>query len=70
MLVVSKSISFDELYSAIQAKFKIKQDIVLEYKDEDGEYVVIGDDDDLEVAIYTEESLGRRQIDLKVRIDK
>jgi hypothetical protein len=65
---VPKDISFDELYEAIQAKFRVKEELVLEYKDEDGEYVVIGDDDDLEVAMYTEESLGRRQIDLKLRI--
>jgi hypothetical protein len=50
ILLVSNSITFDELKSRVQDKFGAPASIRLQYKDEDNEMVLMIDDDDLFMA--------------------
>lgn len=50
ILLVSNTISFEELKLRIQEKFNAPSSILLKYKDEEDEQVLLIDDDDLQIA--------------------
>ncbi|KAI9277568.1 hypothetical protein BY458DRAFT_453140 [Sporodiniella umbellata] len=50
MLLVSSTITFDELVKKILEKFNIQDAILLNYKDEESEHVLLIDDEDLDLA--------------------
>lgn len=52
ILVVEKSISFDNLFTKIKSKLNITEDgFVLKYKDEDEELILLTDQEDLNMAL-------------------
>lgn len=50
ILLVSSQIGFEELVLRIQEKFNISNSILLQYKDEENELVLLIDNDDLQIA--------------------
>lgn len=50
ILLVSSSITFEELKMRIQEKFNTPHSILLQYKDEENELVLLIDNDDLQIA--------------------
>ncbi|KAG1452940.1 hypothetical protein G6F55_008403 [Rhizopus delemar] len=50
ILLVSSQIRFEELVLRIQEKFNISNSILLQYKDEENELVLLIDNDDLQIA--------------------
>jgi hypothetical protein len=50
-LMASAAPIYSELLEKVKAKFSIKCDIRLRIKDEDGDMVTVGDQDDLDLAV-------------------
>lgn len=49
--MASATPNYPELLEKVKAKFSIKCDIRLRIKDEDGDMVTVGDQDDLDLAV-------------------
>jgi hypothetical protein len=65
ILLVSNSISFDELKFRVRDKFGAPPSIRLQYKDEDNEMVLMIDDDDLFMARQVNKSNNNNSSDLE-----
>ena len=50
-IMASAAPSYVELLEQVRAKFSLKSDIRLRIKDEDGDMVTVGDQDDLDLAV-------------------
>ncbi|GAB7351433.1 hypothetical protein MBLNU459_g2099t1 [Dothideomycetes sp. NU459] len=60
-VMISTSASFVEFAEQIRQKFGIRGDFKLKLRDEEGDMVMVGDQEDLEMAISTTKSTARRE---------
>ncbi|EIE91532.1 hypothetical protein G6F46_004642 [Rhizopus delemar] len=65
ILLVSNSITFEELMSKIREKFNAPSSILLKYKDEENELVLLIDNDDLQIArqVYKRFASGKNELE-------
>ncbi|RIB16941.1 hypothetical protein C2G38_2089552 [Gigaspora rosea] len=65
-IMVSPNIAYEELSKRIQEKFSLNNPLKMKYKDEDGTMVMMGDQEDLEMAIsiipMSNSDVGRMEV--------
>lgn len=62
VFMVDENITYGELYAKIRDKLKIERTILIKYLDEEGELVVLNDDDDLEAAKVMGRECGNARV--------